>query len=110
VASCGNSLRALLTKIEQKANCKIYYATHEAIVDGIFKTSERYCFAEVCTCVFDGNPYGEGSTWHVVVCEIADDAKISLVFNPDKTDQRQNSLQEFPAVGKVFFVKAKHAP
>src|SRR6266498_3643126 len=84
VASCGNSLRALLTKIEQKANCKIYYATHEAIVDGIFKTSERYCFAEVCTCVFDGNPYGEGSTWHVVVCEIADDAKISLVFNPDK--------------------------
>jgi hypothetical protein len=41
-----------------------------------------------------------------VVCEIADDGKVSLKFNPDKIDQRQNSLNQFRAVGKVFFVKA----
>src|SRR5436190_1488196 len=42
VASCGNCLQVLLTKIQQRANCKIYLVSHEAIVDGIFKTSERY--------------------------------------------------------------------
>ena len=105
VASCGK-LPTLLQKIQQKADCKIYYATHSAIVDDIVRTSERYCFAEVCTCVFNGDPYDDGSTWHVVVCEIADGGKISLVFNPDQHDQRQHSLQQFSAVGKVFFVKA----
>lgn len=75
-------------------------------MDGILKPSERYCFAEVCTCVFNGNPYGDSSTWHVVVCEIADDGRISLTFNPDQHDQRQKSLDQFPAVGKLFFVKA----
>jgi len=79
---------------------------NSAIVDGIVRTQERYCFAEVCTCVFNGDPYDDGSTWHVVVCEIADDGKISFVFNPDQHDQRQHSLEQFPAVGKMFFVKA----
>jgi hypothetical protein len=79
VADCGSSLRASMTKLEQKANCKIYNGTQEPIVDGIVKTSERYCFAEVCTFVLI-----EGSTWHVVVCEIADDGQLSLVFNPDQ--------------------------
>jgi hypothetical protein len=79
---------------------------NSAIVDGIVRTQERYCFAEACTCVFNGDPYDDGSTWHVVVCEIADDGKISFVFNPDQHDQRQHSLEQFPAVGKMFFVKA----
>ena|ERR1043166_8900360 len=108
VASCGNSLHVLLTKIQQRANCKIYFVSHEAIVDGIFKTSERYCFAEVCTSVFNDDPHGKGSVWHVVVCEIADDGKISLLFNPDQSDQRQKSLQQFRAVGRLFFVKANN--
>jgi hypothetical protein len=106
VASCGNSLRVLLTKIEQRANCKIYYVTHEAILEGVVSTSEKYCFAEVCTYICDNNPFGEGSVWHFVVCEISKSGKLSLVFNPDKNDQRQHSLQQFPVVGKLFFVKA----
>jgi hypothetical protein len=106
VASCGNSLGALLTKIQQKANCKIYSVSHEAIEDGILKTSERYCIAKVCTCTISGNPYDEHSTWHAVLCEIAGDGRISLVFNPDQHDQRRNSVGQFPVVGKLFFVKA----
>ena len=106
VASCERDLRTLLKKVEQKANCTICYVTYRAIAHGIVTTSERYCFAEVCTCVFNGDPYHDESTWHVVVCEIAENGKISLLFNPDKTDLRQNSLDEFPAVERVFFVKA----
>src|ERR1017187_7390272 len=90
VASCGNLLHVLLTKIEQRANCKIYYASHQAVLDGVLVTSERYCFAEVCTFVYDGNPFGEGSMWHVVVCEISDSGKLSLLFDPDKDDQRHS--------------------
>jgi ABC-type uncharacterized transport system ATPase subunit len=105
VATC-KSLHALLTKIEERANCKIYYASHEAVLDGIVKTSERYCFAEVCTTVCQGSPFGEGSTWHVVVCEFSDSGKLSLVFNPDKTARQQHSLQQFHAIRKLFFVKA----
>jgi len=104
------NFHTLLTRIQDKANCKIYYVNREAILDGVLKTSERYCFAEVCTCVFNGDPYDEGSTWHVVVCEVAENGKISLVFNPDKIDQRQKSLDEFPAVRKVFFVKPNPKP
>jgi hypothetical protein len=99
------NFNTLLTTIQKKANCKIYYVNHEAIIDGFLKTSERYCFVEVCTFVFNGDPYDEGSLWHVVVCEIAENGKISLVFNPDTVDQRQKSLDQFPAVRKVLFVK-----
>jgi hypothetical protein len=106
LASCGNCLRTLMTKVEQKANCKIYFVSHEAILDGVVKPTERYCFVEVCTCVFNKNPHDSRSTWHVVVCEIFDHGKISLVFNPDQRDQRQKSLDQFPAINKVFFVKA----
>lgn len=109
VASCRDSLRALLTKIEEKANCKIYVMSHEAIVDRIVKTSERYCFVEVCTCVFNQEPFGRGSTWHVVVCEIGDNGRLSLVFNPDQHDARKDSLDQFPAIGKLFIVKANPA-
>ena len=106
VATCGNSLHALLTKIEERANCKIYVVSHEAILDGIVKTSERHCCAAVCTCVFNDDPHDERSTWHVVVCEIGSDGKISLAFNPDQTDQRQ-SLQQFSTVGNLFFVRQR---
>ena len=105
VASC-KSLHALLTQIEQRANCKIYYVSLEALLDGVVTTSERYCFAEVCTTTRQGNPFDEGSTWHVVVCEISDSGKVSLVFNPDKTARQQHSLQQFHATRKLFFVKA----
>ena len=105
VASCDDLLHVLLNKIEQRANCKIYYASHQAVLDGVLVTSERYCLAEVCTFVFNGNPYGKGSMWHVVVCEISHGGMLSLVFNPDKDDQR-DSLEQFPAVGRLFFVKA----
>jgi hypothetical protein len=106
VASCSNSLQELIKRIEQKANCKIYTVSHEAILDGIVRTSERYCFAAVCSFIFDGNPHYDFSVWHVVVCQIESDGRISLVFNPDQNDQRQQSLQQFSAVDKLFLVKA----
>src|ERR1051325_7265810 len=102
--------RDLLTLIEAKANCKIYYANHEAIQDGVFKTSERFCFVEVCSCVVNGDPYHEQSTWHVVVGEIAADGRISMLFNPEPHDQRKKSLDQFQAVRKVFFVRANRQP
>jgi hypothetical protein len=105
VSSCKN-VHHLMSLVAQKADCKIYYATHEAIENGILKTSERFCIVEVCTCVFGGDPYDNGSTWHVVVGEVADDGRITMLFNPDTKDQRQKSLEQFPAVRKVFFVKA----
>ena len=105
VSSCKN-LSQLLPMVEQKADCKIHYANREAIEDGILRTSERFCIVEVCTRVFNGSPCDERSTWHVVVCEIADDGKISMLFNPDAHDQQKKSLDQFLAVRKVFFVKA----
>ncbi len=107
VKDCG-SADALLRKLERRANCKIYVVSHQAILDGFVKTSERYCIAAVCTCVFNQDPHHGQSTWHVVVCEITNDGKISMVFNPDQTDQRRNSLQQFSAVGNLFFVKANN--
>src|SRR5213592_2216628 len=40
VAGCS-SCKLLLTKIEQKAKCKIYRIPHEAIVDGVVRSAER---------------------------------------------------------------------
>jgi hypothetical protein len=97
--------RDLLEQMEAKANCKIYYANHEAIQDGFLKTTERYCFVEVCTFVFNNDPYDSNSIWHAVVAEIGDDGKISMRFNPEEQDQRKKSLDQFPAIRKVFFVK-----
>jgi hypothetical protein len=105
VASCGSSLRVLLTRIGEKAKCKIYAFHHEAIVDGVVKSTERYCIVAVCSCVFDHSPLHPNSTWHSVVCEIAEDGKLSLVFNPDPNDQRSRSLQQFGAIGNLFIVK-----
>ena len=105
VTDCDTS-SALLAKIEQKANCKIDVVRHEEILDGTFKTSERYCIAEVCTFVFNEDPRHKQSMWHVVVCEITEDGKTPMVFNPDRTDRRQESLQQFAVVGNLFFVKA----
>src|SRR2546425_465056 len=82
VASCPRSLRALLRKIEEKAKCRIYMFDHEAVVDGVVKSTERYCIVGVCSCVFNNDPSHSDSTWHSVVCEIAEDGKLSLVFNP----------------------------
>jgi len=104
--SSVNNLKDLLTLVQAKANCKIYYANHEAIQDGFLKTTERFCFIEVCSFTFNRDPYREESQWHGVVCEVADDGRISMLFNPEQGDQRQKSLDQFPAVRKVFFVKA----
>jgi len=56
VASCGNSVNALLRKIEEKAACKVYGFPHEAIVDRVVKSTERYCIVSVCSCVFSMIP------------------------------------------------------
>jgi hypothetical protein len=92
VANC-NSVDALLAKIEEKAGCKIYRL---AIVDGVVKSTERYCIASLRT-----NP---NSIPHSVVCEIAENGKLSLVFNPNKYDQRR-SLRHFAAPRTLFIVK-----
>jgi hypothetical protein len=105
VASCGNSLNALLTKIEEKAACTMCRFPHEAMVDGIVKSTERYCIVSVCSCLFQNDPSHPNSTWHSVVCEIAEDGKLSLVFNPDPTDLRTRSLDQFAALGNLFVVK-----
>jgi hypothetical protein len=105
VASCVHSLHALLTTVEQRANCKIYVVSHEALLHGLVKTSERYCIAAVCSFVFNGDPHHKQSIWHVVVCEITADGKLLLLHNPDKTDCR-DSLQQFGAIENLFFVKA----
>jgi hypothetical protein len=105
VASCGRSCKVLLRKLEEKAKCKIYGFPHEAIVDRVVKSSERYCIVEVCSCVSKDDPCHPNSTWHSVVCEIAEDRKISLVFNPDRDDQRNHSLQQFQAMRNLFIVK-----
>ena|SRR6266568_537352 len=55
VASCGSSTKVLLTKIEEKAKCKIYGFPHEGIVDGVVKSTERYCIVSVCSCVFESS-------------------------------------------------------
>jgi hypothetical protein len=97
--------RDLLEQMEAKANCKIYYANHEAIEHGFFKTTERYCLVEVCTFTFNHDPYHDKSIWHVVVGEVLADGKITMRFNPAERDTRKQSLDQFPAVRKVFFVK-----
>jgi hypothetical protein len=105
VASCGRSCNVLLGRIEEKAKCKIYGLPHQAIVDGIVKSTERYCIVAVCSCVFNNDPCHPNNTWHSVVCEIAEDGNVSLVFNPDCDDQRTHSLQQFGAMGNLFIVK-----
>ena len=104
VASCS-SYEVLLRKLGQKAKCKIYKIPHEAIVDGVVRSAERYCIVSVCTCVFNNDPCHPDSTWHSVVCEIKEDGKLSLVFDPNRDDQR-TKLQQFKAVGPLFVVKA----
>jgi|SRR5436190_20695269 len=105
VASCGGSRKVLLRKFEEKAKCKIYGFPHEAIVDGVVKSTERHCIVEVCSRVFNNDPCHPSSTWHSVVCEIAEDGKLSLVFNPHRNDQRTQSLQQLGAIGNLFIVK-----
>jgi len=103
VASCGNSVSALIAKIEEKAECKVDRIPHEAIVDAVVKSTERYCIASVCSGVFHNDPSRPNSIWHSVVCEIAEDGKLSLVFNPNQKDLR--SLHQFAALGDLFVVK-----
>jgi hypothetical protein len=105
VANCGNSVKTLLAKIEERAGCKVYALDHQAIVDRVVKSGERYCIVSVCSCVYDSNPSHPNSTWHCVVCEIAAEGQLRLVFNPDRADQRTQSLQEFAAIGQLFIVK-----
>jgi len=105
VPSCDGSLKALLTEIEEKAKCKVYGFPYRAIVDGVVKSSERYCIVTVRSCVFNTHPSRSSGTWHSVVCEIADDGKLSLVFNPDRTDQRTRSLEQFEEMENLFIVK-----
>ncbi len=56
VASCGSSMKQLLDKIEEKAKCKIYGFPHEAIVDRVVKSTERFCIVGVCASVFNNDP------------------------------------------------------
>jgi hypothetical protein len=102
VASCGDSWPTLIARVEQKANCRIYWVPYETLFNKIVKTSERYCLVEVCSFVL-GSPDNKGSIWHVVVCEISQEGELSLAFNPDKGDQR-TQLQHFPDFRRVFFV------
>ena len=104
VASCS-SCKVLLRKLEEKAKCKIYRIPREAIVDGVVKSAERYCIVSVCVCVFKNDPCHPDNTWHSVVCEITEDGKLSLVFNPNRNDQR-TKLQQFAAMGDLFILKA----
>lgn len=94
----------MVTQIQEKANCKIYYANREAIEDGFFKPTERFCFIEVCTCTYNKDPYDNKSRWHVVVGEVGENGKVSMLFDPGQ-DLRK-SLDLFAAVRRVFFVKA----
>jgi hypothetical protein len=103
VASCA-SIRKLLSKIEEKANCTIYRLDFRAITDGIVKVSDRYCIASVCTTIFNNDPHHPNSAWHAVVCEISEAGEVSQVFNPTKTDNRC-SLQQFFAVDVVLIVR-----
>jgi hypothetical protein len=103
VASCGDSIKALLANIEKKAGCKLYGFPHEAIVDGVVKSTERYCIVSVCYCVTRDGPSHSNRTWHSVVCEIAENGKLSLVFDPDKNPR--SSLSQFAALGDLFIVK-----
>src|SRR5437762_11000404 len=109
VASCGGSRKVLLRKLEEKAKCTLYGFPHEAIVDGVVKSTERYCIVEVCSSVVNNDPSDPNSIWHTVVCEIAEDGKLSLVFNPDGGDQRSDSLQQFREIRNVFIVKRRQA-
>ena len=104
VASYRGSVKELLRRIEEKAGCRIYGFPHEAIVDGVVKSSERYCFVEVCTSTFNHDPSDPNTLWHSVVCEIADDGRLSQVFNPDSGDQKR-SLEQFKAMRTLFIVK-----
>jgi hypothetical protein len=83
VASC-NSLAALVKKIEEKAKCKLYVLSHEAVVDRVAKLGERYCIVQA-SCAVNGDPCDPSSTWHTVVCEIAEDGKLSLVLPQTST-------------------------
>src|SRR6266496_1791477 len=108
VASCGKSVNTLLRKIEEKAQCNVYRFSQKAILDGGVKSTERYCIVSVCSCVFQNDPSNPNSTWHSVVCEIAEDGTLSLIFNPDPADQRTHSLQQFAALGDVFVVERRN--
>ena len=103
VASCS-SCDVLLRKIEEKAKCKIYRIPHEAILDGVVRSAERYCIVNVCACVFNNNPCHPDNTWHSVVCEIKEDGKLSLVFDPNRDDQR-TKLQRFKAMRPLLMVR-----
>lgn len=104
VTNCGNSVKTLLAKIEERTGCKVYGFPHEAIVDAVVKSSERYCIVSVCSYVYRNDPSDPNSTWHCVVCEIGEDGQLWLVFNPDRTDQRR-TLQQFSVIGNLFIVK-----
>lgn len=106
VASCGSCVRALLSKIEERANCKIYRLDFQAITDGVVKVSDRYCIASVCSMIFNNDPNHQNSAWHAVVCEISEGGKISQVFNPSASDAR-HSLDQFKAVDVVYFVRQR---
>jgi hypothetical protein len=104
VASCS-SRKVLLRKLEEKAKCKIYGCPHDAIIDGVVKSAERYCIVNVCACVFNNDPCHSDNTWHSVVCEITEDGKLSLAFDHNRNDQR-TKLQEFAAMGNLFIITA----
>ncbi len=101
VASCGSSREVFFRKIQEKGNCHIYQLP-DGIVDGVVKSAERYCIVNVCSLVYGNDPSHRDSIWHSVVCEIAEDGKLSLVFDPNPNDQR-TKLQQFAAVGDVLW-------
>jgi hypothetical protein len=104
VASCGSSREVLFTKIEAKGSCEIHQLP-ESIVDGVVKSAEHYCIVNVCSFVFANDPSHRNSIWHSVVCEIAEDGKLFLAHDPNRNDHR-TKLEQFPAIGEVFVVKA----
>ena len=62
VASCGNSVNALLRKIEGRTDCKMYRFSQAAIVDRDVKSTERYCIVSVCSSLFRNDPSHPNST------------------------------------------------
>jgi hypothetical protein len=74
-------------------------------VDGVVKSAERYCIVNACACVFNNDQCHPDNTWHSVVCEIREDGKLSLAFDPNRNHQR-TKLRQFAAMGDLFIVKA----
>jgi hypothetical protein len=101
VASCskGSELSELIEKIEEKAKCKIYGFPYAAIVDRAVISTERHCIVEVCTSKLNDEPM-----WHAVVSEIAEDGKLTMVFNPERHDMRKH-LQDFGGLRNLYIVK-----